>query len=96
MPAGYVIALVDVNDMARYKKYVEKAPIASRKFGVKMLAQGGRTKALEGGDGPSRVVVMQFPSYEDAEAFYNSPEYQDARNERLGAADFRLILVEGV
>jgi uncharacterized protein (DUF1330 family) len=40
-------------------------------------------------------VLIEFPSLEAAEAYYNSPEYQDAKAARDGAADARFIAVEG-
>ena len=37
----------------------------------------GATEALEG-DAPDGVVLVQFPTVEDAKAWYNSPNYQAA------------------
>ena len=49
------------------------------------------------GDVPfARVVIVEFPTMEQAKAFYNSPEYQEARSHRLGAADFNMVIVDGV
>mgnify|MGYP003394218517 CR=1 FL=1 len=50
-----------------------------------------------GGDVPfARLVVVACASLEQAKTFYNSPEYQEARSHRLGAADFNMVIVEGV
>ena len=51
---------------------------------------------LEGGLGANRVVVTEFPTAEQAKAFYHSDEYQSARKNRIGAADFTMMLVDGV
>jgi len=40
--------------------------------------------------------VNEFPDVETAKKFYHSPEYQEARKHRLGAADFHMVIVEGV
>ncbi len=54
-----------------------------------------RERILEGKFDANRLVVIEFPSSEDAKTFYNSPEYQAAREKRIGAADFNMVLVEG-
>ena len=94
MPA-YMISLVDVTDMDQYQEYVKRAPAAHQKFGAKVLARGGRSLALEGGAPPGRVVILEFESLEQVEAFYNSPEYQEAKKHREGAAEFQMMAVEG-
>ena len=93
---AYAIALVDVTDPDRYAEYIRLAPEAGAKFGVRTLARGGTTDFVEGDDRPGRVAVMEFESLETARAWYASAEYQAARQHRLGAADFRLIFVEGL
>lgn len=54
----------------------------------------GKMEALEGTP-PDGVIVLQFPSVEDAKAWYNRPEYQAALPLRLKAAAHRAIIVEG-
>ena len=48
------------------------------------------------GQGRPRVVVLEFADLDTARAYYHSAEYQAAKQERLGAADFDSIIVEGV
>jgi uncharacterized protein (DUF1330 family) len=42
------------------------------------------------------VVLLKFPSKEQAKKFYDSQEYRAARAAREGAAVMRLVLIEGV
>ena len=51
---------------------------------------------LEGENRPGRVVVLEFPSREQAKRFYDSPEYQAILPLRLAAAEGSLLLVDGV
>jgi uncharacterized protein (DUF1330 family) len=51
---------------------------------------------LEGNWRPKRVVVLEFPTVERARAFYESPEYIEARTARKGAAQMNMIVVAGV
>jgi uncharacterized protein (DUF1330 family) len=94
MPA-YIIAMVDVTDLEKYKAYGAEAGPAMEKHGGKYLARGGPFEILEGGFPGKRFVVAQFESVDKAKAFYHSAEYQGARKHRIGAADFNMVVVEG-
>ncbi|WP_439574163.1 DUF1330 domain-containing protein [Phreatobacter sp.] len=94
MPKGYWIARVDVRDAESYKNYVAKNGIAFAKFGGRFLVRGGTFEPVVGSS-RSRNVVIEFPSYEQALACWNSPEYRDARAEQKGGADMDAIVIEG-
>ena len=92
---GYWIAHVTVTDPDTYKNYADTAPQAFKNFGARILARGGRHEQLEG-EGQARNVVIEFDSFEDAVACYNSDEYQSARRHRLDAGTASIVIVEGV
>jgi uncharacterized protein (DUF1330 family) len=91
---GYWIASVDVTDPEGYKAYVAANAEAFRKFGAKFLTRGGRSETFEG-KLRSRVVVIEFPSYEAALGCYRSPEYGKARKLREGKSAADIIAIEG-
>jgi uncharacterized protein (DUF1330 family) len=95
MPKGYWIARVDVHDAEAYKKYIaaNAAPLA--KYGARFLVRGAKTECV-GGAMRARNVVIEFESFEAAQRYYYSPEYQEAKAFREGAADMEIVLVEGV
>jgi uncharacterized protein (DUF1330 family) len=95
MPAGYIIAIVDVTDLDKYKAYAAEAGPATLQYGGKYLARGGPFEVLEGSFPGKRFVVLEFESVEKAKTFYHSPEYQAARRHRLGGANFNMVVVEG-
>jgi uncharacterized protein (DUF1330 family) len=95
MPKAYWIARVTVTGPDQYKLYAESAPEAFKKYKAQILARGGRYSQLEG-DGRPRNVVIEFQSYDDAVACYNSPEYQSAKARRKGAGVAEIVIVEGV
>ena len=92
---GYVLVEVDVTNPTQYAEYMKLSPGIIEKFGGRFIARGGRTATLEGPPTRSRIVVVEFPSFERAEAFYKSAEYEAARKVRAGAATARFVLVEG-
>jgi uncharacterized protein (DUF1330 family) len=93
---GYWIAMVDVNDPQGYADYTSRAPAVFARFGARILARGGRSQALEGRETPGRTVVIEFPSYEQALACYQSDEYQEACRYRQGRAEAVVVIAEGV
>ena len=94
MPKGYIIARVTVEDAERYAEYAKGSSAAMQKYGARVLVRGGRCEALEGEARP-RNVVIEFESYEQARAYYHSPEYQAAREHRVGVSQGEFLLVEG-
>ncbi len=95
MPKAYWIARVTVTDPDQYGKYASAAPAAFARYGARILARGGKSFQAEG-EGRPRNVVIEFPSYDDAVACYNSEEYQAARANRIGAGEAEIVIVEAV
>jgi uncharacterized protein (DUF1330 family) len=95
MPKGYVISRVDVSNTEAYARYAADATKVIAAHGGKALARGGRLEALEG-KARARNVVLEFDTYEAAQNYFNSAEYQAARALRKGAAEIEMVLVEGV
>lgn len=95
MPKAYWIAHVTVTDPDPYALYAAGATEAFAKHGARVLARGGEVVGLEGENRP-RNVVIEFDSLDAARACYASPEYQTAREHRLGAGEAEIILLEGV
>jgi uncharacterized protein (DUF1330 family) len=93
--AAYIIADVDITDPAKYEDYKKLTPGAVAKHGGRFVARGGQTATLEGTWKPGRVVIIEFPTFEQARNFYTSVEYTAARRARAGAATFRMIAVDG-
>lgn len=94
--AAYLIALIDVKDADAYRAYVARSPAVIAKYNGHFLARGGQSVSLEGDAVASRIVVIEFPSLEQAKTFYASAEYQEAKLLREGAAVGRFFAVEGV
>jgi uncharacterized protein (DUF1330 family) len=95
MPA-YLIAEVEVTDDKAYEAYRKLTPAAIAAYGGKFIVRGGAVDSKEGSWKPSRLVVVEFPSMEQARKFYDSPEYAPALAIRLRAAKSRLLLAEGL
>ena len=91
-----MIVTVDVTDPEQYRQYTDRSPAAIAAFGGRFLARGGQTVTLEGETETRRIVVVEFPSRERAEAWYNSEAYQKILPLRTGSSQCNLVIIDGV
>ena len=92
---GYVVCVYkDITNEEKLKEYAAKARVAVEKFKGKFLIRGGKSISNEGEKSP-RTVVIEFPSYDDANKFYNSIEYQEAHSILKGYAERQHQTIEG-
>ncbi|MCL5952799.1 MAG: DUF1330 domain-containing protein [Chloroflexi bacterium] len=94
--AAYVIVDIDVTDPAIYEEYKKLAPAAVAAYGGKYLARGGPAQVLEGNWVPKRLVILEFPSVDQAKKWLDSPEYSNAKKLRHQAATTNMAVVPGV
>lgn len=97
-PVAYVISAVEgFIDDATVKRYAGVTGPAIEHYGGHFIVSNTEPVVVEG-DSPIRhLSVVEFPSMENAKAWYDSPEYAEAR--ALTSATFRgrlLMFVEGV
>ena len=94
MPA-YIVVEVEVEDPVRYEDYKKMVPPSLTAYGGRFLVRGGKVENLEGDWSPKRFVMLEFPSVEQAKAWWDSPEYADAKALRQATAKTQMIVVEG-
>ncbi|RMH53171.1 MAG: DUF1330 domain-containing protein [Alphaproteobacteria bacterium] len=95
MPKAYIIGRIDVTDPEEYAKYAARTPELVAAAGGRFLTRGGRHEALEG-NARSRNVVIEFPDWETARAFYDGPGYHAILPHALRGSVREMVLVEGV
>lgn len=94
MAKGYWIAHVDVDDPQEYEKYKAANAIAFAEYGARFVVRGGRQQVREG-SARARSVVIEFDSYDQAVACYESAAYQHAITIRAAVSTGDLVIVEG-
>ena len=92
---AYIIGRMIINDEATYAEFSKRARPIIEQYGGRFLARGGRAVTLEG-RAYDRNVIVAFPTMEQAEALYNSPEYKDVWDSRRSAATRAVVVVEGL
>jgi uncharacterized protein (DUF1330 family) len=92
---GYPISSFTVRDPATFQKYLAAVRPIALKYKGKAIVRNANSRKVEGN--PQAVIaVLEFPSLADAESFYFSPEYTEAKKLRLGATEGSIVLAEGV
>jgi uncharacterized protein (DUF1330 family) len=95
MPA-YIIADVTVTDPATMEEYRKLVPATLAKYGGRFVVRGGAHQTAEGDWKPNRLVILEFPSMEQARRWYDSAEYREPKAMRLRAGRTNLVMVDGV
>ena len=92
---GYVVCVYkNITNEEKLKEYAIKARAAVEKYKGRFLIRGGRSTSNEGEKSP-RTVVIEFPSYYEANNFYKSEEYQNAHSILKGYAKRQHQTIEG-
>ena len=95
MPA-YVIADIEITDPAGYEEYRRRVPATVAQYGGRYLVRGGAARDPGGQTGsPRRLVVLEFPSLDQARRWYDSEEYREPQAIRHRCSRGHAILVEG-
>jgi uncharacterized protein (DUF1330 family) len=95
MPA-YVIVDVSIRDQKEYEEYKKLTPATIAAFDGRFVVRGGQTLTLEGDWKPGRIVVLEFPTVDRANEWWNSSTYAEAKAIRQRAATTKMIVVAGV
>lgn len=95
MAKGYLIAQVTVTNSDAYSNYAKVAGDLLKHYGARVIVRP-ETASIKEGNPKARTVIFEFPSFDKAKQFWDSPEYAEAKALRADAADGDFILMEGV
>ncbi len=94
--SAYIIlirkALNNADEMKTYKKLARQASAGHQ---IQPIVFYGELEALEKSD-TDGVAILKFPDMQQARAWYHSEEYQQAKQHRNLAAEYQVILTEGL
>ena len=95
VPAFYV-AEFELTDPEGIRPYSARVASTFEPFGGRFVVRGGEAVALEGEKPRGRFVVIAFDTMERAQAWYNSPAYQELKPIRQRSGNSRTFIVEGI
>jgi uncharacterized protein (DUF1330 family) len=94
MSAYIVFTRESTRDDAELETYSQQVGPTLAGHPVSVLAAYGRQEVLEGPN-VEGVVILEFPTFEEAKVWYDSPAYRKVREHRFRGADYRAVIVEG-
>lgn len=94
MAKGYWIVGLRIKDQDTYAAYRAANAEAFHKYGARFLARGGTFENPLGEAWPVNTII-EFPTFEAANACFQSPEYKRALEVRGEAIDTDLVIIEG-
>lgn len=94
--SAYVIFDVEIRDATKFQEFMNGVKPAIEEAGAKYLARGGAHQVHEGDWSPRRIVLLEFPSMDAWEAFYNGATYQSLKQIRDACSSARLVSVVGL
>jgi uncharacterized protein (DUF1330 family) len=94
MPAYMVFTREKTRNAAKLAEYKQLVPPTFVEHPVAVRASHGRYEVLEG-PATEEVIILEFANYDAAKAWYDSPEYQAARQHRFQGGDYRCIIHRG-
>ena len=94
--AAYVIVDIEVLEPVEYEEYKKLAAPSLGAYGGRYVVRGGATEVLEGDWIPNRLVLLEFPTVTQAQAWCASPEYSVAKAIRQRTARTSMVLAAGM
>ena len=92
----YLIVHIEVTNPELMEKYRKLVPKIIAKYQGKYLVRGGDSEILEGDYFKHRIVLLEFPSRQQTNNFYNSEDYAPVKMLRIEAGNNSIVLVEGI
>ena len=96
MTKAYVIGNITITNTEGYAQYSARVLSVVAAFGGHYRVRGGMATPLDGQASAARYVVIEFPSSEQAQAWYDSVEYQSILPLRLNNSTGQVALVDGM
>jgi uncharacterized protein (DUF1330 family) len=92
---AYLVLDLTIHDFTGFAQYIAEIPAHISRHGGRYIVQGVVPEAIEGDWRPQRMVILEFPARENAEAFLSDPEIQDLFKVRHTTTTSKLVLVDG-
>ncbi len=95
VPAYVLANIAEIHDRAAYAEYRARVQETLDAYGGRFLIRGPEPERLEGDWEPGRLVLLEFPSAEQARAWWSSDEYREPKAMRQAASTGTLLLLDG-
>lgn len=93
---AYLFATIEVHDAEGYEAYKSKVPALIESHGGRYIVRGGERDVVEGDWPAGRIVLLEFPDWDSANAFADDPAYVPVAAIRKSTTTSHIWIVEGV
>jgi uncharacterized protein (DUF1330 family) len=92
---AYLVLDFSIHDLPGFRPYIADIPAFIEKHGGRYIVRGAAPTVMEGDWAPELMVILEFPSRQNAKAFLADPEAQSLFAVRHKTTNSRLVLVDG-
>jgi uncharacterized protein (DUF1330 family) len=92
---AYLVLDLSIHDFPGFAPYISAIPAFIERHGGRYIVQGVQPTAMEGDWAPERMVIIEFPSRQNAKAFLDDPDAQVLFDVRHRTTNSKLVLVDG-
>ena len=92
---AYLVLDLSIDDFAGFSRYIAEIPAQIARHAGQYIVQGVPPTPVEGDWTPERMVIIEFPSRENAEEFLSDPDIQELFHIRHKTTTSRLVLADG-
>jgi uncharacterized protein (DUF1330 family) len=92
---AYLVLDLSVNDIAGFKRYIAEIPAFVARHSGRYIVRGVEPTTIEGDWAPERLIIIEFPEREKAQAFLDDPDAQDLFKLRHTTTTSKLLLADG-
>jgi uncharacterized protein (DUF1330 family) len=96
MSAYFLVDIREIKDAAKMDQYRSRVTATVEKFGGRYAVRPGPFEVVEGTYQPVRLVMLEFPTMEQARRWYDSEEYRELKQMRLAATVSNGFFMSGV
>jgi uncharacterized protein (DUF1330 family) len=91
----YAVAEINITDPGWIRDYVAHVTAMVERRGGRYLARTPQIEKVEGNRAPQGFLLIEWPSKEAADEFYESEEYRPYRESRQAGTTGELFLIAG-
>lgn len=91
----YAVAELNITDPRWIQDYVANVTPMVERYGGRYLSRTPKIEQFKGERAPQGFLLIEWPSKEAAESFYESDEYRPFRDRRQAGMDGEFFLIPG-
>jgi uncharacterized protein (DUF1330 family) len=93
---AYLVLDFSIHDLPGFTPYITNVPRYIARHGGRYIVKGAEPQTIEGDWSPERLVIIEFPTRQNAEQFLADPDFRELAKIRHNTTTSKLVLVDGL